>query len=226
MRPRTVFFDFGGTLAEPIAEPLDVWVDVANDLGLGADRPAMDRALATANEWFATAVFEHHGRTPELWRRYETRVLDALRIEDVDGSLASAIEGRFRRVQWNRLYPESRSVLETLRGHGYALGVISNATEEVLDRLRDMDVMGYFDSITYSQEAGANKPDPAIFRLALRRAGCGPEESMHIGNTYDDDVVGARGVGIAPVLVDRDDGQRDADCPRVRDLTGVLELLP
>ncbi len=226
MRPRTVFFDFGGTLAEEIAEPLGVWVDVANEFGLGADRAAMGRALATVNGWFATAVFEHHGRTPELWRQYDRRVLDALGIEDGDGSLASAIENRFRRVQWNRPYPESRPVLETLRGRGYALGVISNATEELLDRLRDMELAGYFDSITYSQEAGANKPDPVIFRLALDRAGCGPEETMHVGNTYDADVLGARNAGIAPVLVDRDDRQPDADCPRVRDLRGVLDLLP
>ena len=226
MRPRTVFFDFGGTLAEMLAEPFEVWVGIGSEVGLGADRTALAQALATANEWFATAVFEHHGRTPELWQRYDEHVLDALGIEDEGGTLASAIQSRFRRVQWNRLYPESRSVLEALQGRAYALGVISNSTEELLDRLRDMEIARYFDSITYSQEAGANKPDPVIFQLALKRAGRRPEETMHIGNTYDDDVVGARTVGIAPILVDREDGRPDADCPRVRDLRGVLDLLP
>lgn len=226
MRSRTVFFDFGGTLAEPITEPLDVWLELAGTLSLDRDRGALERALGASHEWFHTAVFEYDGRTAELWRQYDERVLGALGIEDRDGSLTAAIEERFRRVQWNRPYPESRSVLETLLHRGYTLGVISNATDELLDRLRDLELAGYFDSITYSQEAGANKPDPTIFRLALTRADRRPEETMHVGNTYEDDVVGARAVGVTPVLVDRDDGRPNADCPRVRDLRGVLNFLP
>jgi FMN phosphatase YigB (HAD superfamily) len=59
---------------------------------------------------------------------------------------------------------------------------------------------GYFDSVTYTQEAGANKPDPTIFQLALKRAGCSPNEAVHVGDSYEKDVLGARRIGIMPIL--------------------------
>ncbi len=225
MRPHAVFFDFGGTLAEPITHPLDVWLDISDSLGLGLDRKTLQSPLGAANEWFQTQVFAYHGRTQELWRLYDRKLLGHLGIPDPAPALTAKIEARFKGVTWNRVYPESHAVLGALQGRGYPLHVISNATDEVLDRLRGMHLAEYFASVTYSQEAGANKPDPAPFRLALRRAHCEAPDAVHIGNTHEDDVVGARGVGIAPVLVDRDDERPDADYPRVRDLRGVLELL-
>ena len=51
---------------------------------------------------------------------------------------------------------------------------------------------------------GARKPDPAIFEPALELAGCGPEEALHVGDTPEEDVEGARAAGIRPLLIDRD----------------------
>lgn len=226
MPVRTVFFDFGGTLAEPISDPSDVWVEVAQTLRVEKGRDEVQQALRRADEWFHTAVFAYHGRTPELWRGYDRLVLRHLGIDNPDERQIAVVQERFARVQWTRPYPESRATLEVLRTRGYGLGVVSNATDEVMERLGEFDLKDYFDSVTYSQEAGANKPDPRIFLLALDRAGCVAAEAVHVGNRYEDDVVGARSVGIAPVLVDRDNTAPDADCPRVRDLQGVLDLLP
>ena len=225
MRPKAVFLDFGGTLAEPIADPLDVWLDLSRALGLGLDRETLKAALAAENAWFQTAVFAYHGRTHEFWPLYDRRILARAGIPNPDPALVAKIEDWFKGVTWNRIYPETHEVLDALRGRGYLLHVISNSTDEVMDRLRELGLMSYFSSVTYSQEAGANKPDPAPFRLALQRAGCEPGDAVHIGNWYEDDVVGARGVGIAPVLVDRDDRRPDADCPRIQDLRGLLGLL-
>jgi putative hydrolase of the HAD superfamily len=224
MRPRVVFFDFGGTLAEPIVDPLDVWLELVHDLSLPGNRDDLERALAAANAWFQTAVFDHHGRTAELWRQYDRLVLASLGERDSRERLVTAIQERFDRVAWSRVYPETRPVLEGLRDRGCTLHIISNATDEILGRIKDLGLAGYFESITYSQEAGANKPDPAPFRLALRRADCAPGDAIHVGNTYEEDIVGARGAGITPVLVDRDDARPAADCLRVRDLHGVLDL--
>ena len=225
MRPRAVFFDFGGTLAEPIADPLELWIDISDTFRLGADRSALMSALAAANEWFQTAVFAYHGRTRDLWPLYDRKVLGHIGLPNPDPALAARIEEWFRRVQWNRAYPESGEVLGLLCDRGYPLHVISNATDEVHDRLREVGLFGLLDSVTCSQEAGANKPDPRPFRLALTKAGCAPRDAVHVGNLYEDDVMGARGVGISPVLVDRKDERPDADCPRVRDLRGVLDVL-
>jgi len=226
VRVRTVFFDFGGTLAEQILDPLDVWLELADALRLTKSREDLERALEAANAWFQTAVFEYYGRSAELWMEYDRRVLSALAVEDPARWTASAIQARFRNARWNRAYPEAQPVLEGLRDRGYALHVISNATDEIRDRIQNVGLEGYFESITCSQEAGANKPAPAPFLLALAKAGCVPGGAIHVGNTYEDDVLGARGVGIAPVLIDRDGVRPEAGCPRFRDLRGVLTLIP
>ena len=88
--------------------------------------------------------------------------------------------------------------------------------------MKSLDLVKYFDTITYSQEAGAEKPDPAPFRLALQRANRAPWECLHVGDSYEMDVVGARGVGIEPILIDRRMKYSGADCVTVRDLNGIL----
>lgn len=226
MGVRAVFFDFGGTLAEQIVDPVDVWFELANALGLPNRREDVERALEAAHGWFHDAVFEYLGRNEELWRQYGLRVLGALGVGNPREGLIEAIQSRFGRVRWNRVFPEAPSVLEGLRARGFILHVVSNATDEVLDRIRDVGLAKYFDGVTSSQEAGANKPDTRPFLIALRKTGCAPGEAIHVGNTYEEDVVGARAAGIAPVLVDRSDRRPDADCPRVRDLRGVVSFVP
>ena len=52
--------------------------------------------------------------------------------------------------------------------------------------------------------AGARKPDPAIFAAALELAGAPPDEALHVGDTPEEDVDGARAAGIRPLLIDRE----------------------
>jgi putative hydrolase of the HAD superfamily len=70
-----------------------------------------------------------------------------------------------------------------------------------------------------SREVGANKPEPAIFLAALERAGVSAPEAVYVGDQYQTDVLGARGVGIKPILIDRFDLESEAsDCPRIHSL--------
>lgn len=225
MKPKTVFFDFGGTLAEPIADPFEVWTSISERVGLQTTRADLEAAVETANAWMYPAIYDYMGRLEEFWLLYDGRVLDCLGIDDADGRLSAEIQQGFHRVVWNRVYPESEIVLRKLRDRDCSLGVISNAAEDLNDRLRDLGLIHYFETVTFSQEARANKPDPTVFRLALRRARCAPGAAVHVGNTYEEDVVGARGVGMRPILVDRLGERPDADCDRVADLLGVLTLL-
>ncbi len=144
-----------------------------------------------------------------------------LELADKEGSLVKEVNKWFYQPKWYRLYPETREALQALKNHGYELGIISGNNDDLLRQLKWLGLSEYFDSITYSQEARANKPEPAIFQLALKRAGCSPHEAVHVGDKYESDVLGARKMGITPILVDRDDRHSDADCLRVRDLREV-----
>ena len=75
-------------------------------------------------------------------------------------------------------------------------------------------------------EVGADKPKPPIFLAALERARVNASEAVHVGDQYKIDVVGARGVGISPILIDRYDLYPEVtDCPRIRNLTELLGYL-
>lgn len=225
MAVTTVLFDFGGTLAYSRRDPFDDWLTFAEREGVSVDRAALERAHAEATEKFTPLMYDHLGRMRDFWIAFDADVLERLGAPDPQGRIATAIHRGFRDETGYEVYTETRDVLAALRKRGLALGVVSNATEELVDHIQAIGLAQYFDAITFSQEARAEKPEPRIFQLALRRARCRPEDAVHVGDRYEKDVVGARGVGIAPVLVDRDGRHADADCPRVEDLRGVLDLI-
>jgi putative hydrolase of the HAD superfamily len=91
------------------------------------------------------------------------------------------------------LEPGARETVRRLQLRGLALCVVSNwdvGLEEHLARL------GVHLPVVTSAEAGAPKPDPAIFRLALERLGVEPERALHVGDSPEDEA-GARAAGMA-----------------------------
>ena len=86
--------------------------------------------------------------------------------------------------------------------------------------------MPYLDMVLTSQEAGVTKPDPLIFVAALKTLNVKAEDAIYVGDQYEADVLGARGAGISPILIDRFGlYSQISDCPRIRSLSEVLEYL-
>jgi putative hydrolase of the HAD superfamily len=116
-----------------------------------------------------------------------------------------------------RAYPDAAPALSTLRDRGLKLVCVSNwdyALAQVLDRA---GLGGLLDGVVTSAAAGAAKPDPAIFALALERAGCDPAEALHVGDTVDEDIAGARAAGIPALLIDRHGGGQLASLAEITD---------
>jgi putative hydrolase of the HAD superfamily len=90
----------------------------------------------------------------------------------------------------------------------------------------DVGLESYLDVIVTAEDVGADKPDPPIFLAALERAGVDASEAVYIGDQYETDIVGARGVGIKPILIDRYDLMPEvSDCPRIHSLSEVVQYL-
>ena len=64
-----------------------------------------------------------------------------------------------------------------------------------------MGLHHFFDSVITSQEAGVEKPDIAIFEMAMERMGCKAENSVMIGNSFNDDILGAINAGMSAVFL-------------------------
>jgi HAD superfamily hydrolase (TIGR01509 family) len=124
-----------------------------------------------------------------------------------------------------RLYPDSLPTLKYLRNKGYRIGIISNAPPSTADSVKKLGLDKYAEPILISGIVGVTKPNPEIFKLALKLSGTEPENAVHVGDVYEADVLGARSAGMKAVLIDREDRFTDPDCPRIRKLTELPLLL-
>lgn len=121
-------------------------------------------------------------------------------------------------------YPEVPAVLAELRARGARLVVVSNWDVSLHEVLERTGLAPLVDGALASAEVGARKPDGAIFAAALAAAGgVAPGEALHVGDTVEADVEGARAAGIHPVLVARDGAPALDGVPTVGDLSGILE---
>jgi putative hydrolase of the HAD superfamily len=101
------------------------------------------------------------------------------------------------------VYPDVRPVLEHWQKLGIQLGILSNFDSRIYSVLRSLDLANFFASVTISTEAGAAKPDPQIFAIALQKHQCLPESAWHIGDSYKEDYEAARAVGMRGIWVRR-----------------------
>lgn len=94
-------------------------------------------------------------------------------------------------------FPNLKSMLEELKTDGFALGMITNGFGQFqMDNIRALGIEKYFDAILVSETEGMKKPDPAIFKRALKRLNKEPRESVFVGDHPENDVKASQYVGM------------------------------
>lgn len=160
------------------------------------------------------------GRVSEAWRDYFRVLLGAVR-SPVDGReevIDILWEAHARFGLWTVPVEGAIEAVRELKRRGYRLGVVSNAEGRVE---RDLNAAGYeglFETVIDSSVVGLEKPDPAIFRVALERLGVTAEGTIFLGDVPAVDVAGARAAGIAPLLLDRFELYPASDAPSLRSI--------
>jgi putative hydrolase of the HAD superfamily len=190
-----VLLDALGTLVE--LEP--PWVRLAAELGTEPDERLV-RAVRAEMRYYREHSDE--GRDPaslaDLRRRCAAVLSGELGQEvSVDRMMATI---RFR------AFPDAAPALAELRGEGQRLVCVSNWDFSLPDVLDRCGLGGGLDGVVTSAAIGARKPDPGIFEAALELAGCTAGEALHVGDTPQEDLNGARAAGIRALLIDRDGG--------------------
>jgi HAD superfamily hydrolase (TIGR01549 family) len=228
MARRVIFLDWGGTLAIPpveFREPWRVWSRALEEQGHSVDEARIRSAISLADRELGARIYDYVGRTGEYWSLHDARLMDLLHIERRRAKLEASVQRVFDDPALYRLFPETRSVLAALRAEGFRTGVISNHHDGLIRAVRFHGLEPWLDWVTYSQEAGAEKPDPAVFSFALRRAHCAPSEAIHVGDSIEADVEGARRSGIAAVWINRDGIAGAPECPVLSSLDELIPLL-
>lgn len=206
-------------------DPAEVWVATAAQRGLTLKLDEVQRALAETNRELASLVYSYLGRTSEYWKRHDERVMDLLGIREGRDSLASHLDRWFEENEVGELYSDVIPALKFVERQELRMGVISNHTERLLRILDRLRIRSYFDSVTFSQEAGAEKPETPIFALALQRMQCAPEGAIFVGDSWNADVTGARRVGIRPIWLNRRGDPTPGPCDRIHGLSELPGLL-
>ena len=227
---KAVFFDLYNTLArfDPLRE--DLQQQVCSEYSIQVDKAGIISGYVEADDYMAreNAKFHLAKRTEqEQWdffAEYERLILRGAGVE-VPLQLAGEIFQAIRAIPYHlALYDDALPCINTLKSRGLIVGMISNIYS---DLNRTCTRLGLADSLDFwvtSKEAGSEKPHPAIFELALSKAGVQPDEAMHVGDQYYSDVAGARGSGITPVLIDRTGLSTHQDCAVISNLVELPSL--
>ena len=225
MKIRALLFDFGGTLDGNGVHWRDrtyrflkqVYPEIERETFDRVDRAAVDRLIDSGSapqlslretmDVIATGIYDALGLDPAVKDRYVNFFCD-----DAKANLD-------RNRQW----------IATLRDR-YRLGVISNNFGNTAGWCDEYKLSSLLDIVVDSTVVGVSKPEAGIFHAALTGIGTLPEEAIYVGDTYSDDVVGAKGVGMWTAWLV---GEEDKVCPDVsivdvqltdlRELNGFLE---
>jgi putative hydrolase of the HAD superfamily len=221
-RVRAVFFDFGGTLVEGRPDIYAIWEPVLVRHGRRADRDRWNAANDRALERLGHLLYCTVGAHPNFWDTVHAATLTELRIPDPGGTIVAELH---EAAISPRPFPETLEVLHALRAQGVALHVVSNNSDYLPETIRRLGWADLFESVTFSQEVGAEKPDGRVFATALGRARCAPEEALHIGDSFTADYEGARRAGLRAAWLSRDGRPPPAPALTVRDLREVRRLV-
>jgi putative hydrolase of the HAD superfamily len=123
---------------------------------------------------------------------------------------------------WEYVPPHVVPALEALRARKLRLVIVSNANGTLLAHMERLGLTARFDCILDSHDEGVEKPDPRFFEVALQRSGARRATTIHVGDLYCVDIIGARNAGLRGVLLDEANLRPDADCPRVRSLDELV----
>ena len=228
---RAVIFDFYGTLAHFADREASNYETVLASHGYTPERAVLD-AYVTRYDGVEHAEHSASEEAYEAWVRARLRSLASAcgvpdpRVEHVVDALRASDRGPMVP------YPEAAATLSALRQAGLAIGVCSNWGWELNAFLDEVGLLSLVDVGITSARAGARKPHPGIYAMAVDALGVRAADVVFVGDSWAPDVRGPRRYGMTAVHVWRDDGRRRERPPdlragdyRVGDLTGVLGVV-
>ncbi len=237
------------------AVTFDLWDTLIQELPGGSDKVATgrtrsiqrlleDKGIVHTREEIDSA-YADTGRFLSLtWskkRDMSTRDQVLFMLNGLDSKLAARLSsndlGEIEKIYSSgilehppRLLPGAKEALRSAQAKGYRLGLISNTGRTPGSVLRimmgQMGLLEYFDTTTFSNEILVRKPAESAFRITLEKLRTVPKAAVHVGDSEDSDIAGAKKVGMyaIQVLSEGEKGSRLADA-HVRSLDSVLERI-
>jgi putative hydrolase of the HAD superfamily len=227
---KAVFLDWFTTLSrfEPSREKL--YCAAFAELGVSVSEELAARGILLGDEF----LYTENMRLPlakrplevreEMYQCFSRKITAEAKIEVAPGfhkTIRERIRNSFA-VATYVLYDDVLPTLRFLQARGLIMGMVTNFREDIDGYVEKLGLKPFLMFVLTSVQVGFPKPDPRIFQAALEKAGVAAPEVIFVGDQYLLDIVGARNVGIQPVLIDRCDLYPGiTDCPRIRTLTEI-----
>lgn len=229
-----ILFDLDGTLRHNRPDSTQALIDYAVRLGVDDSLEKRRRSQRWAHYYWAQSEeladdMQTFGELNEsFWENYIIRNLIAFDCEPENArkltpELSEFMREKHQPEDW--VPPDVPETLQNLKKAGYQLGVLSNRREPCHEHLEQLGLLDFFDLALVAGEVNAWKPDPNLFRMALERLGSSPENAVYVGDNYYSDILGAQQAGLQPILLDPDGVFPDADCPVIRAIGDLQELV-
>jgi putative hydrolase of the HAD superfamily len=233
---KAIFFDWFNTLAQYDPPREETERLVLHELGYDAPLEDVRAGVFAADRGW----FEENTKSPirkrsiaeqaKMYMQYQQIVLDKVGIDTSRESqilmkLVKRMQGLSSQMHFV-LYEDVLPAMRKLKEKKLVMGILTNLDRDMIPLCRELGLDPFIDFIVTTAEVGADKPNAPIFLEALKRASVQPSEAVHIGDQYQVDVIGARGVGISPLLIDRYNTSPDIkDCPRLHTLTELINYI-
>lgn len=224
---KAVFFDAGGTLLHPFPSVGEIYSKTASKHGCEVDANQVQELFRKA--WLTrdglTSLASHTSEKIERdwWHGLVREVFSPIaKFKDFD-VFFNELYDLFAKAECWRVYPGTLEILAVLKKQGKRIGIISNWDSRLFGICKELGLEERVDFILASAVFGASKPNSKIFLEALKLSGVKPEEAVHIGDSFEDDVKGALSAGIRGILIERHPGHRKMEgVPTIHDLKELL----
>jgi putative hydrolase of the HAD superfamily len=214
---RAVTFDVGSTLIEPWPSVGHVYAEVAAAHGHGTfSADELDHRFRATFRSFGGLV-----NTKSEWARIVDETFAGLLPEPPSRTFFPELYERFAQGSAWRIYDDVAPTVAALSQRGLKLGVISNWDDRLRPLLKSLQLGDRFEIIVVSCEVGASKPAPAIFKVAVEKLGVPAAAILHVGDSLELDVEGARAAGLNAVQIKREAIQGDG----IKSLLDLLTLV-
>ncbi len=215
MTLKGVFFDFGFVIGYPKAG-IDRRYFYLDWDGIGAilkDPGLVDCLRASVGRSELEAFFEReiyrvfirHEQTDLIDPQVNSLLLDKLSMilnGPINQLLVDQVLVHIDTMKYITVDRKAKGILRLLKKRGYRLAIVSNMMlpgKLLRAKLQQAHILDFFDDVTVSSDVGFIKPHPGILHHALNALKLTPDEGVFVGDTYYQDIIGAKRVGMKTV---------------------------
>ena len=211
--PKVIFFDAMGTLFDLKSSVGEIYQYFASKQGIKVDAKSLNKAFITSYKAAPSLAFSatqsHELAQQEFiwWKNVVQMTFEQVEVLDEFSNFTEFFTELYNYFATKKpwyIYPDVLPCLKYWQQQEIDLGIISNFDSRLIAVLKALDLEHFFTSITISSVAGFAKPEQNIFDIALKKHGLVPQEAWHIGDSKNEDYIGAKNVGINAFWLNRD----------------------